>query len=679
MDARNYNSVWINGTHTFSYETLAVGTYRFVIEDRQDDGICCGYGEGSVEIWNEGVRVCYSDGKFGSSFQCPDFALNTRHPSSSPSASPSDTPSTSPSKYPSSQPSAYPSAEPSAAPTGTISPSVQPSSAPSFSPSSVPSVTPTSPPSANPSSIPSEVPSFSQAPSYSPSTVPSIEPSEKPSAIPSNNPRGPPSTNPSFVPSSFPSYQPSIMPSDMPSESPYPSGMPSPSPSGGPSVSPSLQPSGGPSGGPSLEPSERPSNSQTPSGKPSVQPSFSPTLSQAPSATADCPYSFDSFWTSEAALTCTCQQEQITSGSVWGSDIYTSDSSICRAARHAGVVGDIGGLINVHAAPGQVLYQSTLRNGITSSSRGSYPSSFTVAGPPSDAPSLVPSSSQSPSANPSVSPSAIPTTLPSSEPSVSQNPSSRPSDLPSTSPSLTPSSAPSREPSVEPSSYPTTSPCSNDTDCDDGSHCTTNTCVNGLCFYTDIPLFQNKIFVAVDGDDANSGLCGFPVQTIAKGLELSNFGQDVWVGAGTHNITVSINLISGVNLRGGYDPATWIRDITAFKTIINGGFLNNRPVSVYGWNIYMTTYFEGFTVQAADAVESTSPYDLSSYGLYCGFCRGLVIQNNTIVAGNGAKNLNAPSDGWTGSDGYPGNHGQCSTWYVCWLIYFGLMCSQITF
>lgn len=63
---------------------------------------------------------------------------------------------------------------------------------------------------------------------------------------------------------------------------------------------------------------------------------------------------------------------------LWGSDIYTSDSSICTAAVHAGLI-DLaeGGTVTLELRPGQDSYSGAERNGIRSSSYGSYRGSFT--------------------------------------------------------------------------------------------------------------------------------------------------------------------------------------------------------------------------------------------------------------------------------------------------------------
>ena len=66
-------------------------------------------------------------------------------------------------------------------------------------------------------------------------------------------------------------------------------------------------------------------------------------------------------------------------GSVWGggNGIYTDDSKLAKAAVHAGVLknGETG-TIKVTILAGQSSYQSSTRNGITSSSYGSWVGSF---------------------------------------------------------------------------------------------------------------------------------------------------------------------------------------------------------------------------------------------------------------------------------------------------------------
>ncbi len=71
--------------------------------------------------------------------------------------------------------------------------------------------------------------------------------------------------------------------------------------------------------------------------------------------------------------------EHGTEHTVWGSDVYTQDSSICTAAVHAGVItlAD-GGIVTIEFRPGRLTYGSTVRNGIKTSTYGEYPHSFVV-------------------------------------------------------------------------------------------------------------------------------------------------------------------------------------------------------------------------------------------------------------------------------------------------------------
>ena len=68
------------------------------------------------------------------------------------------------------------------------------------------------------------------------------------------------------------------------------------------------------------------------------------------------------------ALHCACPSEATATGSVWGSDVYTDDSAICRAALHAGAVGTGGGPVYVVEAAGQASYPAVTRNSVAGAS-----------------------------------------------------------------------------------------------------------------------------------------------------------------------------------------------------------------------------------------------------------------------------------------------------------------------
>lgn len=64
---------------------------------------------------------------------------------------------------------------------------------------------------------------------------------------------------------------------------------------------------------------------------------------------------------------------------VWGTDVYTDDSSLCSAAIHAGAISQLeGGVFTVTMVEGLDEHPGTERNGISTSDWGSWSTSFTV-------------------------------------------------------------------------------------------------------------------------------------------------------------------------------------------------------------------------------------------------------------------------------------------------------------
>ena len=94
----------------------------------------------------------------------------------------------------------------------------------------------------------------------------------------------------------------------------------------------------------------------------------------AAAAPAACPANFQG---QSAPLSCMCAPEAALSGNVWGTGVYTTDSRICRAAVHAGVIPATGGMVNVVPAPGLPTYAGSAANGITTSNYGPWSASFT--------------------------------------------------------------------------------------------------------------------------------------------------------------------------------------------------------------------------------------------------------------------------------------------------------------
>ncbi len=75
-------------------------------------------------------------------------------------------------------------------------------------------------------------------------------------------------------------------------------------------------------------------------------------------------------------LTCACSGDHTRSGTVWGSDIYTADSSICKAALHAGKIDRKGGVVRLQMMRGQRRYSGSTRNGVTTQSYGNWGKSY---------------------------------------------------------------------------------------------------------------------------------------------------------------------------------------------------------------------------------------------------------------------------------------------------------------
>ena len=94
----------------------------------------------------------------------------------------------------------------------------------------------------------------------------------------------------------------------------------------------------------------------------------------------------------------TCPADCISAGSVWGSDIYTRDSRVCKAAIHAGAIQAEGGTAEVKIIEGKDSYEGTERNGVTTSDWPSYATSYefvVAAAAATAAPETLPASKES--------------------------------------------------------------------------------------------------------------------------------------------------------------------------------------------------------------------------------------------------------------------------------------------
>ena len=90
------------------------------------------------------------------------------------------------------------------------------------------------------------------------------------------------------------------------------------------------------------------------------------------------PGSYTKYLDSHFAYACPAKG---TPGGVWGTGTYTSDSSVCTAAVHSGLISvAAGGTVTVEIKPGQSSYKGSTANGVKSNSYGPWLSSYVLLG-----------------------------------------------------------------------------------------------------------------------------------------------------------------------------------------------------------------------------------------------------------------------------------------------------------
>jgi len=91
------------------------------------------------------------------------------------------------------------------------------------------------------------------------------------------------------------------------------------------------------------------------------------------------------------ALTCSCIPAAVMdAGSVSGSDVYTGDSRICRAALHAGTVSRAGGVVTLRVIGGVMRHPGSSRNGVRTADFAAWRQSFTFEEETGPGPRLCP-------------------------------------------------------------------------------------------------------------------------------------------------------------------------------------------------------------------------------------------------------------------------------------------------
>jgi hypothetical protein len=87
----------------------------------------------------------------------------------------------------------------------------------------------------------------------------------------------------------------------------------------------------------------------------------------------------------QVTLTCPAGCTGGNHGTIWGTDVYTSDSSVCGAAVHFGATTPDGGRVTFTYTDGRASYEGTTRNGVGTNDYGSWGRSFTFVGEPTSA------------------------------------------------------------------------------------------------------------------------------------------------------------------------------------------------------------------------------------------------------------------------------------------------------
>ena len=93
-----------------------------------------------------------------------------------------------------------------------------------------------------------------------------------------------------------------------------------------------------------------------------------------------CPERVQDMRGSAASFTCSCSAETAQAGTVWGAGPYSDDSAVCRAAMHAGQVGDEPGNVTVNFLPGREGYSQSIANDVETGAWGAWGGSFAFEG-----------------------------------------------------------------------------------------------------------------------------------------------------------------------------------------------------------------------------------------------------------------------------------------------------------
>ncbi|MEI6161718.1 MAG: LCCL domain-containing protein, partial [Roseococcus sp.] len=100
-----------------------------------------------------------------------------------------------------------------------------------------------------------------------------------------------------------------------------------------------------------------------------------------------CPDTMAAYAGSTERRDCLCPGEAaLRAATVWGSNPYTADSGLCRAALHAGMIPITGGALRVVMGPGAPSYAASTQHGVQTREFGPFRGSFTFEGTPNTTP-----------------------------------------------------------------------------------------------------------------------------------------------------------------------------------------------------------------------------------------------------------------------------------------------------
>jgi hypothetical protein len=120
------------------------------------------------------------------------------------------------------------------------------------------------------------------------------------------------------------------------------------------------------SSSPALSPAAGASPGSVAAAPDSVPAGPDPAVSSGILATDPCPRTLSINRQLPTPFSCTCSAQATTEPGVYGTDVYTDDSGLCRSALHAGVISSQGGSITVVRGIGRPLYVGSTRNGVSS-------------------------------------------------------------------------------------------------------------------------------------------------------------------------------------------------------------------------------------------------------------------------------------------------------------------------